>query len=651
MVERSDLHWADYLIIIIHFIITVAVGLYSTWKSNRGTANSYFLAGRDMKWWAVGMSLYVSNIGSTSFVGMSGAASAHGLSVICYEFSGIFSLLLLGFYFVPIYIASGAFTMPEYLKKRFGGNRCQIYLATQNMLLFVFVKLSAEIYAGSIIIQQTLGWSLYPSVLMLLIITAFYTLVGGLTAVIYTDVLQTVVLLLGAVILAILGFVEVGGYQEMVTRYMAGVPNVTGISGNDSNNSCLLPDESAFHIFRPITDHAYPWLGTFFGANILSAWYFCTEQVLVQRSLAAKNLNHAKAGSILAGYMKILPIFLMVWPGMISRALYADDVACADPVRCKAVCGNPRGCSNIAYPLLVIRLMPIGLRGLMLAAMVAAFMSSLTSIFNSASTVFTIDMWKRVRKGATEKELMVVGRIFIVVFAAVSVAWLPIVATGQSGQLFNYIQSVSSYLAPPVLACFTVGSLWARITEPGAFYGLLVGLVLGVIRMVCDFIWTSPGCGQPDYRPGIIANFHYLHYAMFLFAVSIIVTIVVSLLTTPIPGEQLVGVTWFTREVPPPEPKAVSDEESETDGLVKTLEVVDRPTEVANINKPSFFTRLVGWICGTFSSQRMTPEQQEALNKKMIQMALSVDPKWRKIITLNGIVLFAIGAFVWGYFA
>uniref|UniRef100_A0A8C5IJ25 Sodium/myo-inositol cotransporter 2 n=1 Tax=Junco hyemalis TaxID=40217 RepID=A0A8C5IJ25_JUNHY len=267
------------------------------------------------------------------------------------------------------------------------------------------LSLQVDMYAGALFIQQALHWDLYIAVAGLLAITAVYTVSGGLAAVIYTDALQTLIMLIGAVSLMVFSFIEVGGLEGLQAKYFGAIPSI-----RQENSSCGLPRADAFHIFRDPVSSDLPWPGVLVGMTIPSLWYWCTDQVIVQRSLAAKNLSHAKGGSLMTSYLKILPLFMMVMPGMISRVLFPDLVACADPEICQKICGNPSGCSDIAYPKLVLELLPVGLRGLMMSVMIAALMSSLTSIFNSSSTIFTMDLWKHLRPRCSEWELMVVGR-------------------------------------------------------------------------------------------------------------------------------------------------------------------------------------------------------------------------------------------------
>ncbi|XP_074454248.1 sodium/myo-inositol cotransporter 2 isoform X1 [Larus michahellis] len=524
----------DIAVLVLYFVFVLAVGLWSMWKTQRSTVKGYFLAGGQMVWWPVGASLFASNVGSGHFIGLAGSGAASGIAATAYEWNGMFCVLVLAWLFLPIYIAAGVTTMPEYLRKRFGGKRIQMFLAILYLFIYIFTKISVDMYAGALFIQQALHWDLYIAVVGLLAITAVYTVAGGLAAVIYTDALQTFIMLIGAMTLMVFSFVEVGGLEGLQTKYFDAVP-----STRKENSSCGLPRQDAFHIFRDPVNSDLPWPGVLVGMTIPSLWYWCTDQVIVQRSLAAKNLSHAKGGSLMTSYLKILPLFMMVMPGMISRILFPDLVACADAEICRKICGNPSGCSDIAYPKLVIELLPVGLRGLMMSVMIAALMSSLTSIFNSASTIFTMDLWKHFRPRCSEWELMIVGRVFVLLLTVVSILWIPLVQAGQGGQLFIYIQSISSYLQPPVAMVFILGCFWKRANEKGAFWGLVIGLLLGVIRLVLDFIYPEPQCGETDLRPGVVKYMHYLYFSMVLAAISTLTVLVVSLLTEP-PSEEMV---------------------------------------------------------------------------------------------------------------
>jgi len=339
----------DIVVIVVYFALVLGFGIWSSMR-NRGTVSGYFLAGRSMHFIPVGASLFASNIGSGHFIGLAGSGASSGIGIAVFELNALFVLLLLAWYFAPVYIASGIFTMPEYLQKRFGGQRIRIYLAVLALLLSIFTKVAADLYAGAVFIEQALGWNLYAAICLLLAISALFTISGGLTAVIWTDFIQTIIMIIGATILMVMSINEVGGsYDAISLLFMKAKPSVY----NATYARCALPPDNSMHFFRSHDDGNYPWPGVVFGLTVSSVWYWCTDQVIVQRTLAAKNLTHAKAGCIMAGYLKILPMWLLVIPGMISRILYPDEVGCADPEVCNAVCGIETGCTNLAYPKLV----------------------------------------------------------------------------------------------------------------------------------------------------------------------------------------------------------------------------------------------------------------------------------------------------------
>uniref|UniRef100_A0A7N8XS34 Sodium/mannose cotransporter SLC5A10 n=1 Tax=Mastacembelus armatus TaxID=205130 RepID=A0A7N8XS34_9TELE len=499
---------SDIIVVAIYFLLNLAVGLWSSCRVSRNTLSGYFLAGRDMAWWPIGASLFASSEGSGLFIGLAGTGAAGGIAVAGFEWNIV--------------------TMPEYLGRRFGGERIRTYLAVLSLLLSVFTKISTDLYSGALFVQVCLGWNLYLSTVLMLVVTALYTIAGGLAAVIYTDTLQTFIMIVGAIILTITAFNKIGGYGKLEQVYSMAVP-----SKIIPNSTCHLPRQDAMHLFRNAVTGDLPWPGMTLGLTILATWYWCTDQVIVQRSLSAKNISHVKGASILAAYLKMLPFIFIILPGMISRALYPDSVGCVDPEECVRVCGAEVGCSNIAFPKLVIELMPSGLRGLMIAVMMAALMSSLTSIFNSSSTLFTMDIWKKYRPRASERELLLVGRIVTVILVVVSVVWIPILQSANSGQLYVYIQSVTSCLAPPVTAVFTLAVFWKRTNEQGAFWGLMVGLVVGVCRMVLEFAFPPARCGVVDSAPAVLRSVHYLHFAILLCGLTAIVVTIVSLLTPP----------------------------------------------------------------------------------------------------------------------
>ncbi|NXX81100.1 SC5AB protein, partial [Urocolius indicus] len=657
---QKRLEAIDITVLVLYFVFVLAVGLWAMWKTQRSTVKGYFLAGGQMVWWPVGASLFASNIGSGHFIGLAGSGAASGIATTAYEWSGIFSVLVLAWLFLPIYITAGVTTMPEYLQKRFGGKRIRIFLAILYLFIYIFTKISVDMYAGALFIQQALQWDLYIAVAGLLAITAIYTVAGGLAAVIYTDALQMLIMLAGALTLMVFSFVKVGGLEGLRTKYFDAIPSI-----RKENTSCGLPRQDAFHIFRDPVNSDLPWPGVLVGMTVPSLWYWCTDQVIVQRSLAAKSLSHAKGGSLMTSYLKILPLFMMVMPGMVSRVLFPDLVACADAEVCQKICGNPSGCSDIAYPKLVLELLPVGLRGLMMAVMIAALMSSLTSIFNSASTIFTMDLWKLFRPRCSEWELMIVGRVFVLLLTVVSILWIPLVQAGQGGQLFIYIQSISSYLQPPVAMVFILGCFWKRTNEQGAFWGLVVGLLIGVIRLVLDFIYPEPLCDETDLRPSVLKYMHYLYFSVVLSTTSTLIVLVVSLLTKPPSEERISRLTWFTRGDPPakkdltvsPSPDAAKGVcEAEHPALQIDISIAPENSSddnkcATNTKKQSKLMTAVLWLCGMERKQETAEDAAPAKPEPPAMASLEETPLVKHILNINLLLCICAGIFLWAYFA
>ncbi|XP_028273027.1 sodium/glucose cotransporter 1 isoform X2 [Parambassis ranga] len=631
---------ADISVIVVYFVVVLLVGVWAMVRTNRATVGGFFLAGRSMVWWPIGASLFASNIGSGHFVGIAGTGAASGIAIGGFEWNALIVVVILGWLFVPIYIKAGVVTMPEYLKKRFGGQRIRIYLSVLSLFLYVFTKISADMFSGAIFINQALGLNIYLAVIMLLLITALYTVTGGLAAVIYTDTLQTIIMIVGSFILMGFAFNEVGDFESFQERYMNAIPTLT----RNISASCYEPRADSFHIFRSATTGDLPWPGLVFGLTIQATWYWCTDQVIVQRCLSAKSLSHVKGGCILCGYLKLLPMFLMVFPGMISRILYADVVACVEPAECEKYCGASVGCTNIAYPKLVVDLMPNGLRGLMLSVMLASLMSSLTSIFNSASTLFTMDIYTKIRRTASEKELMIAGRVFILVLIGVSIAWIPVVQTAQSGQLFDYIQSITSYLTPPVAAVFMLAIFCKRVNESGAFYGLTIGLLIGLSRMIAEFAFGTGSCVAPSNCPTIICGVHYLYFAIILFVVSCIIILGVSLMTKPINDKHLYRLCWSLRNCT--EEREDLEKDDWVDNKDSNSMDIEEPEE-----EPGFCKKAVMCFCGLEQKKaaKLTPEEEAELQKKLTDT--TEVPLWRNVVNINAIILLCVAVFCHGFFA
>ncbi|KAL6470876.1 hypothetical protein MHYP_G00195260 [Metynnis hypsauchen] len=650
---------ADITVILGYFVIVIGVGIWSMFRTNRGTVGGYFLAGRTMVWWPVGASLFASNIGSGHFVGLAGTGAASGIAVGGFEWNALFIVLLLGWLFVPVYLTAGVITMPQYLKKRFGGTRISLYLSVISLFLYIFTKISVDMFAGAVFIQQALGWNIYIAVIALLAITALYTVTGGLAALMYTDTVQTFIIIAGAFVLMGFSFKEVGGYSALLEKYGLALPSPSMRESLDPQHYnitpvCYTPREDAFHLLRDPVTGDLPWPGVLFGIAIIGCWYWCSDQVIVQRCLAARSLTHVKAGCILCGYLKLLPMFLMVLPGMISRVLYPDEVGCVAPDVCKKVCGTEVGCSNIAYPKLVVSVMPNGLRGLMLAVMLAALMSSLASIFNSSSTLFTIDIWTRIRPQARDRELMIVGRVWVLCIVAISICWIPVVQAAQSGQLFDYIQSVSSYLAPPIAAVFFLAIFVKRVNEPGAFWGLMGGLLMGLCRMGPEFYFGTGSCLFPSKCPKLICGVHYLYFAVLLFFCTGILVLLVSYSTAPIDDVHLHRLVFSLRHSK--EDRIDLDWEEEEGGRKARREAEEKnkamcvEDKTTNEEKPAI-VHLISWFCGLSGSQAPEPTEEEVAQASRQLPDISEDPVWKHLVNANALIMMAVAVYFWGFYA
>uniref|UniRef100_A0A8K9UJP5 Sodium/myo-inositol cotransporter n=1 Tax=Oncorhynchus mykiss TaxID=8022 RepID=A0A8K9UJP5_ONCMY len=627
---------ADIVVVVMYFILVLAIGFFAMMKANRSTVSGYFLAGRSMNWAMIGASLFVSNIGSEHFI------------VAAWEFNALLLLQLLGWVFIPVYIHSGVYTMPEYLAKRFGGRRLKVYFAALSLLLYIFTKLSVDLYSGALFIQESLGWNLYLSIILLITVTALLTVTGGLVAVIYTDTLQAFLMIGGALCLTAISLVKVGGLEGVRTKYMEARPNITAILASSNFTyipSCHVePKPDSLRILRGPLDKDLPWPGFLLGQTPASIWYWCADQVIVQRVLAARSISHAKGATLMAGFLKILPMFIIVIPGMISRILFADELACISPEHCMEVCGSRAGCSNIAYPRLVMSVMPVGLRGLMMAVMIAALMSDLDSIFNSASTIFTLDIYKMARERASSRELMVVGRVFVVFMVVISIAWVPVIIEMQGGQMFYYIQEVSDYLTPPIAALFLLGVLWRRCNETGAFWGGIVGFALGATRLVLAFVYREPHCDEPDERPSFVKDVHFMYVAAGLFWISGLVAVVVSLCTPPPSIEQVRTTTfWGLRQ----RNTTLNIERDEEMSKLNPQTKTHSPSNLQNGGHPTFSK----WFCGFKEEPAKTRPRSAEEEERLLQEMLQETPRTRLILNMGLVLVCSVGVFLFIYFS
>ena len=461
------------LIIIALFIGYICWRGFSYLKGQK-TSEDYFLAGRSLTWPLIGFSLYASNMSSSSIIGLSGSGYNTGISVFNYEWVGIIILVIFAIYFVPLYFRSKLFTMPELLEKRFD-YRSRYYFSTLTIIINIGIDAAGALYAGSLLLQLVIPTiDLTTSIIILALITGIYTMAGGLKAVVFTDIVQGVLLTLGSLIITILLFLQIGSWDEMVNA-----------AGSDKMS-----------LIRPIDDEFMPWPTLILSLPILSFYFWCSHQHIVQRVLGANSVEDGRKGALLAGMLKLPVLFIMILPGVMAIGMYPD-------------LDNP----NMILPKLMIDLLPAGLLGLVLVGFIAALMSSIDSSLNSASTLVTMDFYKKFRPESDQKELVIIGRIFTFVFVLIASLWAPYI--DQFPTLWEYLQASLSYLIPPVVVCFLFGLFWKKATSTGAFISLISG---GLIALI--FIGL--------YQLNLLPEIHYLYVATVLFVTSSLILIIFS---------------------------------------------------------------------------------------------------------------------------
>ena len=424
----------DWIVLGVYFSAIVGIAWWAL-KQKTESSTDYFLAGRNVGWFVIGASIFASNIGSEHVVGLAGTAASSGLVLGHYELHS-WLVLLLGWVFVPFYMRSQVFTMPEFLELRYGSS-ARWFLSIIMLFSYVLTKISVTIYAGAVVFQVLMGIEFWTGALIVVLLTGCYTVLGGLRVVLYTEALQAIVLIAASVAITTIGLIEIGGPCELVA-----------IVGPDKLN-----------MFLPADHPEFPWTGMVFAPPIVGLWYWCTDQYIVQRVIAGRNGTEARRGTIFAGYLKLLPFFIFLVPGLVAFALAESGRLHLDE-------------ADQAFPALVAALLPAGLRGLVAGGLLAALMSSLAAVFNSSSTIFTIDIYKKLRPETSDRSLVLIGRVATAALVLLGVLWIPFLR-GLSGELYHYIQSVSAYIAPPIAAVFLFGVFWKRINGSGAIVTLV----------------------------------------------------------------------------------------------------------------------------------------------------------------------------------
>jgi SSS family solute:Na+ symporter len=529
----------DWIVIGIFGLALIGIILW-VFKQKQASSGDYFLAGRDATWLAIGASIFASNIGSEHLIGLAGAGASSGMAMAHWEIQG-WMILILGWVFVPFYSRSMVSTMPEFLERRYN-KESRTILSLISLVSYVLTKVAVTVYAGGLVFKEVFGieriWGIdffWISAIGLVVLTAVYTVIGGMKSVLYTSVLQTPILLFGSLIIVVLGLRAVGGWDEVVAATTAVQVNTQG--------------DTMFNLIRSNQDANFPWLGVLIGSAVIGFWYWCTDQYIVQRVLSGKNEAESRRGAIFGAYLKLTPVFLFLIPGMIAFAMAKKGVVINGEVFTLTT-------SDSAFPALVSRLLPAGLKGLVVCGILAALMSSLASLFNSSSMLFTIDFYKKYRPDTNERKLVHVGRIATIVVVILGILWIPIMRSIGS-VLYNYLQDVQSVLAPGIAAAFLLGVVSTRPTPKGGMWGMIAGFIIGIIRLGAKVLYSTLAgqAGYTDVRlwaaeKGADSWFYQLFYdvnwlffsgGMLVF--SILVIMVVSRFTESTPASQIKGLT------------------------------------------------------------------------------------------------------------
>jgi SSS family solute:Na+ symporter len=540
----------DWIEIGIYFAIIAGISYWSM-KKKKDNAEDYFLAGRHLGWFLIGASIFASNIGSEHLVGLAGSGATDGVALAHYELHA-WCLLVLGWVMVPFYMRSRVFTMPEFLERRFSP-ASRTVLSIISLIAYVLTKIAVGIYAGGIVFRVLLpdvnvfGMdSFWLGSILLIILTGIYTILGGLRAVVYTETVQTFIKIIGSVMITYYGLKELGGWDRL--REICG--------------------SEMFNLWKPLVPHNvqgtwapvkeagrqawyfntnYPWLGMLFCAPIIGLWYWCTDQYIVQRVLGAPNEREARRGSIFSGFLKLLPVFLFIIPGMICFALAKSGTNAAIHNELFDASGNLiRDRAQEAFPLLVVNILPVGVRGIVVAGLMSALMSALAGVFNASSSLFTMDFYSKLKPNASQKQLVWVGRIATVIMVIIGLLWIPVIQGGRG--LYDYLQGIQAYLAPPIFVVFFLGILMKRLNAKGCLATLLIGFLMGLFRLVVDTpVKLSDNFA---YSEGsffwVVNNIFFQYYSLLITIVCIIVFVLVSYTSKAPDYAKISGLTFST---------------------------------------------------------------------------------------------------------
>ena len=518
----------DWLVIGLFFVALIGIIVWVVRQKQNDSAD-YFLGGRDATWIAIGASIFASNIGSEHLIGLAGAGASSGMAMAHWEIQG-WMILILGWVFVPFYSRSMVYTMPEFLERRYNPQSRTI-LSVISLISYVLTKVAVTVYAGGLVFQQVFGikelWGIdffWIAAIGLVLLTAVYTIFGGMKSVLYTSVLQTPILLLGSLIILVLGFKALGGWDEMMAI-------CSGVTVNEYGDTMT-------NLIRSNNDPNYPWLGALLGSSIIGFWYWCTDQFIVQRVLSGKDEKEARRGTIFGAYLKLLPVFLFLIPGMIAFAMSQKGIEVNGQV---FVLSTP----DAAFPTLVAKLLPAGVKGLVVCGILAALMSSLASLFNSSAMLFTIDFYKRFKPNTPEKKLVTIGQIATVVIVILGILWIPIMRS-VGDVLYNYLQDVQSVLAPGIAAAFLLGICWKRTSAQGGMWGLISGMIIGLTRLGAKVYYSNVTDAGDSLFKYLFYDLNWLFFCGWMLLFCLVVVIVVSLATPAPDVRKIQGLVFGT---------------------------------------------------------------------------------------------------------
>ena len=547
---NSYLSAIDWVIILFYFGVIAGISWWAVKKKDKNSADDYFLAGRHLGWFVVGASIFASNIGSEHLVGLAGSGATDGVALAHYELHA-WCLLVLGWVMGPFYMRSKVFTMPEFLERRFTP-QARTVLSLISLFAYILTKIAVGIFAGGVVFRallpevNILGMdTFWIGSILLIILTGIYTIVGGLRAVVYTETLQTFVKIIGAILVTYYGLDALGGWDKLREICGSEMFNLWKPVVPDGVESTWAPVKEAGRQAWYFNDK-YPWPAMLLCAPIIGLWYWCTDQYIVQRILGARDEKQARRGTVFAGFLKLTPVFLFIIPGMICFALAKSGINADIQKELFDANGQLiRERAQGAFPLLVTHVLPVGVRGIVVAGLLAALMSALAGVFNASSSLFTMDFYSRFRPRASQEKLVRVGRIATVVMVIIGLLWIPVIQ-GARG-LYDYLQGIQAYLAPPIFVVFFFGVFMKRLNGPGCLATLLTGFAMGLFRLIVD---TPVKLGGDAYTEGsflwVVNNIFFQYYSLLITIVCILVFIIVSYATRPPDYAKINGLTFST---------------------------------------------------------------------------------------------------------